>query len=59
MVESGVGSLIRKILERDSLHGSPYLLLSDLGKQVSAAMLRHRWDDARDEAVKEAVAAGD
>lgn len=58
-VESGLGSLIRKILERNTPHGSPYLLLTDSGKRVSAAMLRHRWDDAREEAVKEAVAAGD
>lgn len=26
---------------------------------MTAAMLRHRWDDAREEAVKEAVASGD
>jgi hypothetical protein len=28
-------------------------------KRVTAPMLRPRWDDAREEAVKEAVAAGD
>ncbi|HBK51368.1 MAG TPA: integrase [Pseudomonas sp.] len=58
-VESGLGKLIRKILERNSSHGSPYLILTDAGKRVTAAMLRHRWDDAREDAVKEAVAAGD
>ncbi|MCW2272180.1 tyrosine-type recombinase/integrase [Pseudomonas sp. JUb96] len=58
-VESGLGALIRKILERNASHGSPYLLLTDTGKRVSAAMLRHRWDDAREDAVKEAVSAGD
>lgn len=56
-VESGLGKLIRKILERNSAH--PYLILTDAGKRVTAAMLRHRWDDAREDAVKEAVAAGD
>ncbi|WP_456291239.1 hypothetical protein [Pseudomonas palmensis] len=35
-----------------------HLLLTDNGKRVTAAMLRHRWDDAREEAVKEAVSAG-
>ncbi|AHZ78351.1 hypothetical protein [Pseudomonas sp. JS425] len=58
-VESGLGKLIRKILERNSSHSSPYLILTDAGKRVTAAMLRHRWDDAREDAVKEAVAAGD
>ena len=58
-VESSLGALIRKILERNSPHGSPYLLLTDNGKRVTAPMLRHRWDDARDEAVNEAVAASD
>lgn len=58
-VESGLRKLVRKILERNAPHGSPYLLLTDTGKRVTAAMLRHRWDDAREDAVKEAVIAGD
>ncbi|MBF8692555.1 tyrosine-type recombinase/integrase [Pseudomonas fulva] len=58
-VESSLGALIRMILERNALHGSPYLLLTESGKRVTASMLRHRWDDAREEAVKDAVAAGD
>lgn len=58
-VESSLGALIRKILERNRPHSSPYLLLTENGKRVTAPMLRHRWDDAREEAVKEAVAAGD
>ena len=57
--ESSLGALIRKILARNASHGSPYLLLTYNGKRVTAAMLRHRWDDAREEAVKEAVSAGD
>lgn len=56
---SGLGVLIEKIFERNAAHGSPYLILTDAGKRVTAAMLRHRWDDAREEAVKEAAAAGD
>jgi len=56
---SGLGVLIEKILKRNAGHGSPYLILTDAGKRVTAPMLRHRWDDAREEAVKEAVAAGD
>ncbi|MBC3437962.1 hypothetical protein HU735_21295 [Pseudomonas sp. BW16M2] len=58
-VESSLGALIRKILERNAPHGSPYLALTDNGKRVTAPMLLHRWADAREEAVKEAVAAGD
>jgi hypothetical protein len=58
-VEGGLGALIRKMMERNSSHGSPYLLLTEAGKRVTAAMLRHRWDDAREDAVKVAVAAGD
>lgn len=58
-VESSLGVLIRKILQRNASHSSPYLLLTDNGRRVTAPMLRHRWDDAREEAVKEAVAAGD
>ena len=58
-VESGLGALIRKLLERSAQHGSPYLLQTEKGKRVTAAMLRHRRDDARKEAVKDAVAAGD
>lgn len=58
-VSSGLGVLVEKILKRNATHGSPYLILTDGGKRVTAAMLRHRWDDAREEAVKEAVAAGD
>ncbi|WP_430310062.1 tyrosine-type recombinase/integrase [Pseudomonas sp. PONIH3] len=56
---SGLGVLIEKILKRNEAHGSPYLILTEAGKRVTAAMLRHRWDDAREQAVKEAVAAGD
>jgi len=58
-VENSLGALIRNILERNALHSSPYLLLANNGKRVTAPMLRRRWDDARTEAVKEAVAAGD
>jgi integrase len=56
---SGLGVLIEKILKRNAAHASPYLILTEAGKRVTAAMLRHRWDDAREQAVKEAVAAGD
>ncbi|CAK15045.1 tyrosine-type recombinase/integrase [Pseudomonas entomophila] len=56
---SGLGVLIEEVLKRNAAHGSPYLILTDAGKRVTAAMLRHRWDDAREEAVKEATAAGD
>lgn len=52
-------ALSRKILERNRPHGSPYLLLTDNGKRVTAPMLCHRWDYAREKAEKEAVAAGD
>ncbi|WP_296267363.1 tyrosine-type recombinase/integrase [Pseudomonas sp. UBA6562] len=58
-VESSLGALIRTMQERHHAHSSPYLLLTESGKRVTAAMLRHRWDDARGEAVKAATAAGD
>ncbi|MFZ4822000.1 MULTISPECIES: hypothetical protein [Pseudomonas] len=58
-MESSLGAVIRKIQERNAPHGSPYLLMTDNGKRVTAPILRHRRDDAREEAVKEAVAAGD
>lgn len=58
-VESGLGALIRSLLARNAAHGSPYLILTDGGKRVSASMLRLRWDDARDEAAKAAEAEGD
>jgi len=58
-VESSLGALIRKMQERHYAHPSPYLLLTASGKRVTAAMLRHRWDDAREEAMREAAAAGD
>ncbi|MFJ3151057.1 MULTISPECIES: site-specific integrase [Pseudomonas] len=58
-MERSLGTLIRKIQERNAPHGSPYLLMTDNGKRVTAPMLRHRRDDAREEAVKEAVAADD
>jgi len=57
--ESGLGALIRRITARNQAHGSPYLILTDAGKRVTASMLRNRWDDARDAAAKEADAAGD
>jgi len=37
-VESGLGALIHKILERAASHGSPYLLLTESGKRVTAAI---------------------
>ena len=58
-VESGLGALIRRILQRNARHSSPYLLLTEAGRRVTAPMLRKRWDEAREEAVKDAVAAGD
>ncbi|PSS51646.1 tyrosine-type recombinase/integrase [Pseudomonas sp. BBP2017] len=56
---SGLGVLIGEILKRNEAHTSPYLILTDGGLRVTASMLRRRWDDAREEAVKEATACGD
>ncbi|WP_367400091.1 hypothetical protein [Pseudomonas donghuensis] len=58
-VETGLGALISSILAQNERHSSPYLILTDTGKRVTAAMLRHRWDDARVKAVKAAEEAGD
>ncbi|MDD0975760.1 tyrosine-type recombinase/integrase [Pseudomonas fontis] len=57
--ESDLGALIRAILIRNEPHNSPYLILTSGGLRVTAPMLRRRWDDAREEAVKEAIDSGD
>lgn len=58
-IESSLGALIRKMLDRNGQYSSPYLLRTEAGKRVTASMLRHRWDAAREEAVKGAIASGD
>ncbi|MCX2706238.1 MULTISPECIES: hypothetical protein [Pseudomonas] len=37
-VERSLGTLIRKIQERNAPHGSPYLLMTDNGKRVTSTM---------------------
>ncbi len=58
-VATGLGVLVNSILALNERHSSPYLILTETGKRVTAAMLRHRWDDAREKAVKAAEENGD
>jgi len=57
--ETEFGALIRSIQAQNERHSSPYMILTDEGRRVTAAMLRHRWDDAREEAAKAALENGD
>lgn len=57
--ETEFGALLRGIQAQNERHSSPYLILTDEGRRVSAAMLRHRWDDAREKAAKAASENGD
>lgn len=56
---TGLGLLVTGILERNKAHSSPYLILTDEGRRVTAAMLRNRWDDAREKAADAAEKRGD
>ncbi len=57
-VENTLGVLIREIKERNARHSSNYLIVSKHGRQMSA-MLRDRWEEAKEEAKKAAIEAED
>lgn len=57
--ETEFGVLIRGIQARNERHSSPYLILTEEGRRVTTSMLRHRWDDAREDAAKAATEMGD
>ena len=56
-----LGVLIERLLEQRRRWSvrNPYLIITDRGMKVSAAMLRLRFDDARLQAVKEALESQD
>lgn len=63
MVNNGVanslGLLVAQIATRNAQHVSSYLIVSQRGKRMTAAMLRKRWDEAREKAKQAAVEGGD
>ena len=56
---NSLGHLITKIAERNAHHLSSYLIVSQRGKRMTAAMLRKRWDEAREKAKLGAIEEGD
>lgn len=57
--DNSLGQLIKQMAARHVGHLSPYLIASITGRRVTASMLRHRWDAARDQARAAAIEAGD
>ena len=57
--ENSLGALIRVISERNAEHSSSYLIVSKHGKRMTAAILRKRWDEAREQAKKTAIEGED
>jgi len=58
-VSNSLGNLIHQMAARNGEYGSPYLILSERGKRMTAPMLRLRWDEARARARMVATEAGD
>ncbi|UZE27274.1 tyrosine-type recombinase/integrase [Pseudomonas asplenii] len=58
---NGLGKLVERLLEhrRSVKARNPYLILTDDGRNVTKAMLRIRFDEARKQAIESAVEAGD
>ena len=56
-VTNGLGDLIERLLEQRKARAvrNPYLIVTEDGRRVTAAMLRLRWDDARNSAVVKAL----
>lgn len=57
--DNSLGQLIKQMAARHMGHLSPYLIASTTGRRVTASMLRHRWDAAREQARSAALEAGD
>lgn len=60
-VPTGLGAFIEGLLDRRKLAGvrTSALITNPSGLRLSYAMLRNRWDEARDKAAKAATADGD
>lgn len=54
---NGLGALIERLLEQRKARGvrNPYLVVTEDGRRVTAPMLRLRFDDARNSAIKKAL----
>jgi integrase len=58
-LDNSLGELIKQMAARNSEHPSPYLIVSERGKRVTAPMLRLRWDAARELAKNAATEKAD
>lgn len=58
---NGLGALIERLLEQRKVRAvrNPYLIVTEDGRRVTAAMLRLRFDDARNVAIAKALEAED
>lgn len=54
-VNNSLGTLLDRIMRRNSEHPSPFFILNSNGKRLSWEMLRNRWQDARESARAKAI----
>ncbi|WP_447869130.1 phage integrase [Pseudomonas putida] len=54
-VNNSLGTLLDRIMRRNSEHLSPFFILNSNGKRLSWEMLRNRWQDARESARVKAI----
>lgn len=54
-VNNSLGTLLERIMRRNSEHLSPFFILNGNGKRLSWEMLRNRWQDARETARLKAI----
>ncbi|WP_238758904.1 phage integrase [Pseudomonas putida] len=54
-VNNSLGTLLDRIMRRNSEHLSPFFILNSNGKRLSWEMLRNRWQDARESARIKAI----
>ncbi|KPM66112.1 tyrosine-type recombinase/integrase [Pseudomonas monteilii] len=54
-VNNSLGTLLDRIIRRNSEHLSPFFILNSNGKRLSWEMLRNRWQDARESARVKAI----
>ncbi|EKT4568440.1 tyrosine-type recombinase/integrase [Pseudomonas putida] len=54
-VNNSLGTLLDRIMRRNSEHLSPFFILNSNGKRLSWEMLRNRWQDARESARAKAI----
>lgn len=56
---NNLGKLLRQIAERNSKLATSYLIVSKIGRRMTATMLRKRWDEARESARTTAILEND